>query len=98
MKFFVSVLKKPKHEDIFKFVAEPWEYCPLPFWNFTEIYQDINEYKIKYGVENVLKKDEILSQSIGVHIWNHFTTGNKISLDDAHMNSLYGLLVSRINY
>jgi len=98
MKLFTSVLKKPKHEDIFKFVAEPWEYCPVPFWNFTEIYQDINDYKIKYGVENVLKKDEILGQSIGVHIWNHFTTGNKISLDDAHQNSLYGLLVSRINY
>jgi len=98
MKFFVSVLKKPKHEDIFKYVAEPKEYCPIPFWNYQEIYEDVNEYKIKYGVENVLKRNEILTQSIGVHIWNHFTTGNKISLDDAHQNSLYGKLVSMINY
>ena len=98
MKFFVAVLKKPKHEDIFKYVAEPDEYCPVPFWNFSEIYQDVNEYKIKYGVENVMKKAEILDKSIGIHIWNHFSTGNKINLDDAPQTSLYGELVCQINY
>lgn len=98
MKFFVGVLKKPKHEDIFRFVAEPWEYCPLPFWNFREIYEDVNEYKIKYGVENVMKKAEILDKSIGLHCWNHFSTGNKINLDDAPQTSLYGQLVCQINY
>ena len=98
MTMFKGVLKKKKWEDYYKFVCDPEEFCPLHYWNWKEAYEDKNIYSEKYGVVDSYTRDQILNNSIGVHLNNRFTTGNKFNLDSAHIFSLYGRLVSMIMY
>ena len=86
MNIFRKMLKKNNY--YFDIVSYPNEYCPIPWWNCKEIYYD-SEYKIKYDVKHLDNKD-ILSTSIGIHLWNNFTH-NKHDIDFNMINphSLY---------
>ena len=79
----------------FDIVSPPNMYCPLPWWNCKESYYS-DHYKIKYDVKNMTNK-EMLSSSIGIHLWNNFTH-NKHNIDftlanqDSLYNSLYNII------
>lgn len=82
MEVFKKCLKKYDYK-----ISDPNLYCPVPWWDFTEIYQNVEKYKTKYAVE-VKDKTWILNNSTCVHLWNHFSC-QKNCVVECQENSLY---------
>ena len=59
---FYNIFKdKLKTDDnVKKYQAEPNEFCPIPWWNTSEIYKFAEEYSTKYNVK-IPNQKEILN-------------------------------------
>lgn len=93
MKFFQAELKKK--EDYNKHILMPYMTCPIPYWNFKEIYMPINDYSVKYGVA-LPNLNEILDKSIAVHCWENYSIGNKLDIKGCDNKSLFGIIRSHL--
>jgi len=94
MVIFRKLVKKNNY--YFDIVSDPEDYCPLPWWQCKESYYE-REYKIKYGVKNQTN-DEMLSSSIGIHLWNNFThSKHDIDFTKIKSHSLYHRLYEIIH-
>jgi len=90
---FYNIFKdKLKTEDhVKKYQAEPNEFCPIPWWDTSEIYKNIEEYSTKYNVK-IPNQKEILNTAIGVHLWNNITISKKLH-ENYEENSLFHKLI-----
>lgn len=86
---FKDKLKTEEH--VKKYQAEPNEFCPIPWWDTSEIYKNIEEYSTKYNVK-IPNQKEILNTAIGVHLWNNITISKKLH-ENYEENSLYDKLI-----
>lgn len=93
---FQKLLKTTKYKYLNKYVAEPSLYCPVPWWNADEIYYN-KTYRTKYNVK-VQTNEDILNNSIGIHMWNNFTYNkHMIDFDIIQRYSLFDLLQNRFS-
>ena len=89
MRFFQAELKK--HKQYEKYYLEPNLTCGIPWWDYKEIYKFVETYTTKYDVE-VKDNKWFLNNSIALHLWNNFSTNNKVDIDGANENSIYKIL------
>lgn len=90
MQVFQNLILK-KYVEYQQFVALPEEYCPVNWSNCKDIYYS-TEFKSKYG-KDVNQIDEILDESIGVHLWGNFTINkHKIDFGRVENGSLFSML------
>ena len=93
MMIFTKLIKKHKLLDI---VSLPSVYCPVAWWHCKDQYGGL-ERKRKYGQEPLLD-EYILSQSVGIHLWNHHTyLKHNIDFNKIHKTSLFAKLHNLIN-
>tara|TARA_R110001606_G_scaffold59566_1_gene141373 strand:- start:4932 stop:5738 length:807 start_codon:yes stop_codon:yes gene_type:complete len=82
-----------KNEDYMKFVAEPNVYCPVSWANSKQLYYLDEIPSGKYGIDQMSIND-IINNSIGVHLWNNFTYNkHKIDFNKVHQLSLFSKLL-----
>ena len=85
MKIFQRLLLKHDYKDYY---IEPNMTCGVPWWNMKELYEDIDDYTLKYKVE-VKNKNWLLTNAFALHCWGNFSRGNKIDIDNCSMNSIF---------
>lgn len=80
------------------FVVEPNVFCPVSWSNVKELYYSNQIPDNKYGIKQ-LTKNEILAESIGVHLWNNFTYNkHKIEFSKVNPASLFRKLQEYPNH
>jgi len=78
-----------------KYVVDYHFFCPVDWWNTKELFLD-TEFKEKYGVQPLAKKDA-LEISYGIHFWRHIVMnrfGKLNLLTKFSDRSIYKTLVS----
>ena len=88
MKIFQGELKKHNLEE---FYIEPNMTCGIPWWDHTEIYQNVESYTTKYEVP-VVSSEWLLNNAFALHCWENFTIGNKIDVADCDNESIFGTI------
>jgi len=97
MNMFRKLLKKNCYNNVSRYIYQPFAFCPVPWWCCREIYNTDQEFPTKYSVE-VKRKDFILKNSIGIHLWNNFTYNkHKIDFYNIDNNCFYNKLLNYYN-
>jgi len=88
MKKFTDKLKTTKYNYLNKYILNHDVLCPVPWWCCDEIYYNA-KFNKKYNVD-VHPINNVIINSIGVHMWNNFTYNkHNIDFDLVDKRSLY---------
>ncbi len=96
MKKFQDKLKSTKYNYLSKYIVNHNVFCPVPWWCAAEIYY-MPKFSKKYSVD-VNPVNNVIVDSIGVHMWNNFTYNkHKIDFSLIDDRSLYHKLDKMYN-
>jgi len=97
MKFFHKRVVMDKYR-LTSYIENPIFCCPVPWWNTTQLYKNVNLFNFKYNVHTP-PKSNIIQASTCIHLWHNFSINkHKIDFDNAEEDSLFRILLDKYDH